>query len=222
MIPLVDLPMRNFKQIALASALLWPSAALAHPHAIIEANLEIVRDDSGAATELRHVWRFDEMFSTSVLLDFDANADNALQPEELEEVSKVVTLSIGEQGWFTEVRSGNDPVEIVGPDKIMVDYQDGQLLMFFAAKLKEPVSTVTAPFRVSVADPTYWVAVEIADPSAVQITGNGAACQADIARPDYDKLLAENPDSLTEEFFTNPQNASLTDQWMSWITIKCA
>lgn len=207
---------------AAAAALLAPAAASAHPHVFVEANLEVVRDESGAVTELRHVWRFDELFSTTVLMDFDANADNALQPEELEEVSKVVTQSIGEQGWFTEVRSGNDPVDIVAPEKIMVDYQDGQLLMFFPARLKTAVDVAAAPFRVSVSDPTYYVAMEIADESAVQITGNGAACKADIYRPDFDKLLTENPDALTEEFFNDPQNASLTDQWMSWITVKCA
>ncbi len=215
--------MKNFLRLAaISTALLSPAAAFAHPHVFVEANLEVVRGDGGAVTELRHVWRFDELFSTTVLMDFDANADNALQPEELEEVSKVVTQSIGEQGWFTEVRSGNDTVEVVAPEKIMVDYQDGQLLMFFPVKLKTAVDTQAAPFRVSVSDPTYYVAMEIADESAVQISGNGTDCKAEIYRPDFDKLLTENPDALTEEFFNDPQNASLSDQWMSWITDKCA
>ncbi len=155
--------MKRAAPLAFTAALVLPAVAFAHPHVMVEANLEIVRDEAGQVTELRHVWRFDELFSTTVLVDFDANADNALQPEELEEVSKTVTQSISEQDWFTEVRSGNDTVEIVGPDKIMVDYQDGQLLMFFPARLKQPVSTAAAPFRVSVSDPTYYVAMEIAD-----------------------------------------------------------
>ncbi len=214
--------MKRAASLVFASALVFPAAAFAHPHVFVEANLEIVRNEAGLVTELRHVWRFDELFSTTVLMDFDANADNALQPEELDEVSKTVTQSIGEQEWFTEVRSGNEPVEIIGPEKIMVDYQDGQLLMFFPARFKEPVSTATGPFRVSVSDPTYYVAMEIADEAAVQVTGNGASCKAEIYRPDYDKLLAENPAALTEDFFNDPQKASLNDQWMSWITLKCA
>jgi ABC-type uncharacterized transport system substrate-binding protein len=195
--------------------------ASAHPHVFIEANLEIVRDGAGAVTELRHVWRFDELFSTSVLLDYDTNADNKLETSELDEVSKTVTASIAEYNFYTELRVGSDPVEFSPPERIMVDFQDNQILMFFALKTKAPIETKSGNFKIAVSDASFYVALEIADESAVQILGDGAACTVTIDRPDYDALIARSSQTLTEQFFNDPKNASLGDEWLTWITPQC-
>jgi ABC-type uncharacterized transport system substrate-binding protein len=194
--------------------------ALAHPHVMVEANLEILRDKDGAATQLRHVWRFDELFSSSVLLDFDANADGQLDASELDEVSKVVTESIGENGFFTEVRLAGKPVHFKGPDIILVDYDEDQLLMFFAVTFDTPIPLTGEDFKVSVSDPSYYVAIDIPDESAVTITGGGPACAVQITTPDFDKLIADNK-AEGEKFFADPQNASLGDEWKTWIGLRC-
>ncbi len=196
------------------------SAAIAHPHVFVEANLEIVRSEDGTVRELRHVWRFDELFSSTVLLDFDTNADGKLDADELDEVSSVVTESIGESNFFTELRKGGQTLSFVPPEKILVDYDDSQILMFFAVQLKDGQKVGANEIRISVSDPSYYVAIEIADEAAIQISGNGAACQTDIRRPDFDTLYANN-NAKTEQFFADPQNASLGDEWMTWITLNC-
>lgn len=211
---------RFLRSAALIAALVLPVPANAHPHVFVEANLEIVRDDQGNITELRHVWRFDELFSTTVVLDFDANTNNILEPDELEEVSKTVTQSVGQENFFTEIRLGNGNVEFVPPEKINVDYKDGQLLMFFATTLKSPVKPGDGDFKVSVSDPTYYVAMDIADDAAVMISGNSTGCSTQVQRPDYDKLMSQT--MTTEDFFNNPSGAGLGDAWMTWVTLKCA
>jgi ABC-type uncharacterized transport system substrate-binding protein len=203
-----------------AFALALPLPANAHPHVFVETNLEIVRDDQGNITELRHVWRFDELFSTTVVLDYDTNTNNVLEPDELDEVSKTVTKSVGEENFFTEIRLGNKNVEFLPPEKINVDYKDGQILMFFATVLKSPVKPGDGDFKVSVADPTYYVAMEIADDAAVLISGNSTGCSSLVERPDYDKLMSQT--KTTEDFFNNPSGAGLGDAWMTWVTLKCA
>jgi ABC-type uncharacterized transport system substrate-binding protein len=205
-----------------AVALLSTGVALAHPHVMVDANLEIVRNGAGEVTELRNVWRFDELFSTTVVMDYDANGNNVLEPEELAEVSKTVTKSISEEDFFTEVRLGKDSVEFVPPAEIMVDYVDGQILMLFAVTFAKPVDTSSGQFRVSIADPTYYVAFELAGEAAVQVSGNGAGCGVDVLVPDYDKLMSQDPASLTEQFFNNPENADLGDDWMTWVNLKCS
>lgn len=196
-------------------------AARAHPHVTVEANLEIIRNTEGAVTELRHVWRFDELFSSTVLLDYDTNANGALESEELLAVSDTVTQSVGEQDYFTEVRLGTQTVEFSAPQKILVDYVDGQVLMFFALGFSKPVAMTSGPLKVSVSDPTYYVGMEIADETAVQVTGAGAACGVEIARPDFDKLMSQNPAAMTEQFFNDPKNDGLGDEWLTWITLTC-
>jgi len=205
-----------------AIAVMAPGLALAHPHVMVDANLEIVRNAAGEVIELRNVWRFDELFSTTVVLDYDANGNNVLEPEELDEVSKTVTKSISEEDFFTEVRLGKESVAFVPPPEIMVDYVDGQILMLFAVTFAKPVNASAGQFRVSVADPTYYVAFELAGEAAVQVSGNGAGCGVEVVVPDYDKLMSQNQASLTEQFFNNPENADLGDDWMTWVNLKCS
>jgi ABC-type uncharacterized transport system substrate-binding protein len=211
---------RLLHSAVLIAAVALPYSANAHPHVFVEANLEIVRDDQGNITELRHVWRFDELFSTTVVLDFDANANDMLEPDELDEVSKTVTQSVGQENFFTEIRQGNQDVEFLAPEKINVDYKDGQILMFFATRLKASVKPGDGDFKVSVSDPTYYVAMDIADDSAVMISGNASGCSSLVQRPDYDKLMSQA--ATTEDFFNNPNGAGLGDAWMTWVTLKCA
>jgi len=200
----------------------FSSGAMAHPHVFVEASLEIVRNSDGKFSELRQVWRFDELFSTTVVLDFDANANNTLEPEELEEVSKTVTKSVGEENFFTELRLGKENIDFVAPDRINVDYKDGQILMFFETVLAKPVASTEGDFRISVSDPTYYVAMEIAEEGAVIVSGNSAGCTSAISRPDYDLLLSQNQAKATEDFFNNPSGAGLGDDWLTWVTLKCS
>ena len=207
--------------LSLVIVLALPEIAVAHPHVFVESNLEIVRNNEGAVTELRHVWRFDDLFSADVLLNYDENGDGKLEPNELDEVGRTIGSSISEYDYYTEVRSGSDNDEFEQPEAVMVDYVDNQVLVFFSLKMKQPVSLKGKPFKVSVSDPTFYVAMEIADEAAVQITGNGAGCKASISRPDFDKLYSQNSQTLTEQFFADPKNASLGDDWLTWVSVEC-
>ena len=206
------------------AAVIWAAlagAAAAHPHVFVESNLEIVRDSQGAVTELRHVWRFDDLFSSDVMLNYDANGDGKLDHDELDEVGKTVGSSIAEYDYYTEVRLGDENPDFNPPEAVMVDYVDNQVLIFFSLKMKKPVPINGKLLRVSVSDPTFYVAMEIKDEAAVQITGNGVGCKTEIIRPDFDRLYAQNSQTLTEQFFADPKNASLGDDWLTWINIEC-
>src|SRR5690606_40211105 len=93
--------------ISAAAALLLASmpAALSHPHVFAEANLEVAVAANGSVEALRHVWRFDDLFSSTVLLEFDKNSDLTLDHDELEEVGKVIHESLAEFDYFQFVES---------------------------------------------------------------------------------------------------------------------
>jgi len=126
---------------------LAPAAALAHPHIFVEARLEVVAGKDGSVEELRNVWRFDEVFSSSVVMDFDKNTDLKLEPNELAEVGKTVKQSLAEYDYYMNLTIDGKNVTVQKPDIIHVDYKDGQLLMFFAVK---PVEKMPLKGRLSV------------------------------------------------------------------------
>lgn len=120
--------------VAGLAILLAPTLAFAHPHIFAEARLEVASDDKGEVSELRNVWRFDELFSASVVLDFDKNSNATLDPDELAEVGQTVLESLSEYNYYTTALENGKSIKVSKPEHITVDYKDGQLLMIFAVK----------------------------------------------------------------------------------------
>ena len=206
--------------IVAASAMVAAAApAGAHPHVFAEARLEVVIGDDGIS-ELRHVWRFDELFSATVLLEFDADADLKMAPEELEEVGRIVHESLGEFNYYTFVDRDGKEVAIVAPDHINVDYQDGQLLMFFAVQ-PEDALPLAGKLSFGVYDPTMYTAIDFINDSDLVVEGNAANCTPEVVRPDPDQVLAQNQQSLTEAFFDDPASNDFSKFFATRLELKC-
>ena len=119
-------------------ALSAPGLALAHPHIFAEARLEVIAADDGTVSELRNIWRFDEVFSSSVLLDFDANTDLKLDEAELAELGQVMHASLADFDYITTMTVDGQDVAMAKPDAIRVSYEENQILVFFAVKPEKP------------------------------------------------------------------------------------
>ncbi len=78
----------------------------------MEARLEVVAGDDGNIKELRNVWRFDEVFSSTVLLDFDKNKNLKLDPEELKAVGKTVKESLADFDYYTNITQNGKKIDI--------------------------------------------------------------------------------------------------------------
>lgn len=203
------------------TATLFPLEASAHPHIFAEARLEVVADESGAVSELRNVWRFDELFSSSVLLDFDKNTNLKLDPEELSEVGKVVLESLSEYNYYTTITEDGKNIAVSKPDVINVDYQDGQLLMFFAVKPGEAMP-LKGKLTFGVYDPTMYTAMDFpTDGDMVVIGDKFASCKHQVVRPDPDEVLAQNQASLTDAFFNDPAGTDMSKMFATRLEITC-
>jgi ABC-type uncharacterized transport system substrate-binding protein len=204
-----------------ASLIAIPSQAAAHPHVFVEANLEVVRDDAGLITEVRHVWRFDEVFSSTVVLDFDENGDGVLDKGELDIVASETKQSLAEYNFFTEIRNAGDGVDVYEPEPYIVDYVDGQILMIIAMELVTPTAAGNE-FKISVSDPTYYVAVDLVGENAVHMSGNSTDCEHEIERPDFDALLARDQQTLIGRFTQGEETFVATDEYLTWVHFRCA
>ena len=165
------LRLRNF--VILIGCLL-PTTAWAHPHVFAEARLEIETSGDGQIIELRNVWRFDEVFSSSVILDFDENADLVLDSAELANISTMVTQSLAEFDYYVSVTANGKDIGISLPQSINVDYQDGQLLMFFAV-VPDKDLMLDGKIAVGVFDPTMYAAIDFMNDEDMMVTGGSIA-----------------------------------------------
>ena len=213
--------MRFLPLLIAGAALAAPAAALAHPHIFAEARLEVVAGDDGTVSELRNVWRFDDMFSASVVMDFDKNSNSELDPEELAEVGKTVLESLEEFSYYTTITEDGKTVKVGKPDAINVDFKDGQLLMFFTVKPGE-VMPLKGKLTFGVYDPTMYAAMDFAsDDDLVAVGDKFAACKRAVVRPDTDEVLAQNQDSLTEAFFNDPAGTDMSKLFATRLEMTC-
>lgn len=203
------------------ATLLSPALAAAHPHIFAEARLEIVSDDKGEIGELRNVWRFDEMFSASVVLDFDKNSNATLDPDELAEVGQTVLESLAEYNYYTTILDNGKTVKVNRPDSIAVDYKDNQLLMIFAVKPAEAMP-LKGKLSFGVYDPTMYTAMDFPTDDDLAVVGEKIeACNRQVVRPDPDEVLAENKDALTDAFWNDPTGTDMSKLFATRIEITC-
>lgn len=198
-----------------------PGIALAHPHVFAEARLEVVADDAGAIGELRNVWRFDEVFSSSVVMDFDKNGNATLDEDELTEVGKTVLTSLGDYSYYTALSLDGKTIKVQRPDVIRVSFQDGQLLMFFAVK-PETVMPLKGKLTFGVYDPTLYTSIDFAKDEDLATTGNGFnACKRAVVRPDPDEVLKDNQANLTSAFFEDPTGTNMSKLFATRLEVTC-
>jgi ABC-type uncharacterized transport system substrate-binding protein len=197
-----------------------PAAALAHPHVFADARLEIVSDDTGNVVELHNVWRFDEVFSSSVLMDFDKNTNLKLDPEELQEVGNTVLTSLADFDYYTTLTDNGKPVKVSKPDAINVDYKDGQLLMFFAVKPAAPMP-LKGKLTFGVYDPTLYTSIDFASDKDVVMMGKFDGCSGTVVRPDPDTVIADNKAALTDAFFNDPAGTNMSKLFATRMEVTC-
>lgn len=213
--------MRLLPLLVAGATIIAPAAALAHPHIFAEARLEVVAGEDGTVSELRNVWRFDEMFSASVVMDFDKNSNAALDPDELAEVGQTVLESLEEFSYYTTITEDGKTIKVAKPDAINVDYKDGQLLMFFTVKPGEAMP-LKGKLTFGVYDPTMYAAMDFAsDDDLIAVGDKFAACKRAVVRPDPDEVLAQNQDSLTEAFFNDPAGTDMSKLFATRLELTC-
>lgn len=214
--------MKSFKTILPVAVLtmLAPAAATAHPHVFADARLEIVAGGDGTIQELHNVWRFDDVFSSQVLLDFDKNTNLVLDPDELEEIGKTVRTSLEEFSYYTTLTQDGKTVAVAKPDVINVDWKDGQLLMFFAIKPATPMP-LKGKLTFGVYDPTLYASIDFPSDQDVVLMGDFKACKHAVVRPDADEVIAENQSTLTDAFFNDPTGTDMSKLFATRMEVTC-
>lgn len=175
---------------------------MAHPHILAEARLEIVVDGTGEVERLKHLWRFDEFFSSTVILEFGAVGRTELNEEELSAVSRTIHSSLADFNYFQTVLFSGKELTMRPPTEFQVYFDDRQLIVAFEAEPRDPL-LLRGSFTFGVYDPTLFTAIEFQEDEHIAIRRLPANCDTVVVRPDPFDVIAENQDSLTEDFFND-------------------
>lgn len=196
-------------------------AAFAHPHVFVQARLEVVAGADNTIKELRNTWRFDEVFSSSVMLDFDKNGDLKLDHSELQDIANTIRSSLGDYGYFTFISASGATVNVAKPQVFNADYKDNQLLVFFIVKPEKPIP-IKGNLSFGVHDPTLYTAIDFKKDGDIVETGDALKkCKRTVVRPNPDDVIKQNQASLTEAFFNDPTGTDMGKLFATRLDLAC-
>ncbi|ESX27429.1 hypothetical protein X765_19870 [Mesorhizobium sp. LSHC440B00] len=204
------------------AALLLASAAVAnaHPHVFAEAKLDLTVGPDRTVKSLRHSWRFDDLFSSTVLMEFDKNFDLVLDAKELDEVALTVHASLAEYNYFQMVTLNGKDVAMAPPPKFSVSYENDQLVVQFETQPKDPLA-LAGKVTIGVYDPTFYTAIDFTDDDKIAVAGLPEGCSRAVVRPDPDTAIAQNQKSLTDAFFSDPTGTDLGKIFATRLELTC-
>lgn len=211
----------RFKYFLLGGAVLAAatSQAYAHPHVFAEARLEVAVKD-GNVEALRHVWRFDDLFSSTVLFEFDQNRDLKLDHDELEMVGSVIHESLAEFDYFQFVTANGKDIAMNAPERIVAMFENQQLMIIFESQPVEELA-LDGDLHFGVYDPTFYTAIDFYDDDNLVVAAMPEACARQVVRPDPDEAMAMNQQSLTEAFFNEPGGVDMSKLFATRLELSC-
>lgn len=164
-----------------ALALLAPSgSATAHPHVWITDVTTFVFEGRELVA-LRHHWQFDEIFSSFVIEEHDANGDGRFDAAETASVQEGAFSNLEEYDYFTHARIAGDPQRLTDVQDFRATVADGVLIYEFTLPLPAPIDPAHVSFAAGVYDPEYYVEVLLDENDPVRFAGlPPGACTFDI------------------------------------------
>jgi ABC-type uncharacterized transport system substrate-binding protein len=143
--------------------------AAAHPHVFIESKLAFVFD-AGKVTALRLNWVFDDVFSDSLLTQFDADGDGTFDALESNAVGEGVLPNLKMFHYFTYVFVDGKELDPIDPTEFGASVDDKRVVTFhMTVPLPRPVDPRTAALAAEVYDSEYYVQVDLAQQGSVSL-----------------------------------------------------
>ncbi len=135
-----------------------PFFFIAHPHVFIDNRTSVIFDDTGL-TGFRHEWTFDEMFSSTIIHEFDLNADGKFDENEIKEVIKGAFSNLKEHNYFTYITINGNQFKIKGFEDFHAEIDSGSMIYYFFLPCEVPATSSNQEVKIAVYDPTYFVQV---------------------------------------------------------------
>jgi ABC-type uncharacterized transport system substrate-binding protein len=135
-----------------------PITSVAHPHVFIDTRVSVLFNEKGL-TCFKIEWTFDEMFSSTLIQDFDINLDGKFNVKEIKKIESVILSNLKEYDWFTHITINDKQFTIKEINGFYASIDSG--VVFYEFFLPCEVTAVERDREVKIAiyDPTYFVQI---------------------------------------------------------------
>jgi ABC-type uncharacterized transport system substrate-binding protein len=200
------LPRLTCLTLSAAAALVCGEAA-AHPHVFAEAKMTLMLTQNGTVDKIKHHWVFDDLFSSTVIVEFDKNEDLKLDADELKEVQKTIVDSIGDYNYFQTISNNGKDIKMARPPNLTAS-MDGATLVIDFDSAPEKILPLHGKVSFGIFDPTFYTAIDYVEDTDMSSSALPAGCASKVVRPDPEEAIAQNKQNLTDAFYatTDPAN----------------
>jgi ABC-type uncharacterized transport system substrate-binding protein len=130
----------------------------AHPHVFIDNRISVIFDDNGL-NGFKHEWIFDEMFSSTMIREFDLDADGKFNEKEIKGVLSGAFFNLKEHNYFTDISINGHRFKIKEFEDFRAGIDSGVVVYEFFLPCEVTASRKNQEVTIAVYDPTYFVQV---------------------------------------------------------------
>jgi ABC-type uncharacterized transport system substrate-binding protein len=154
----------------LAVALALPIAAAAHPHIFIEHRMQLLFDQTGV-TGLRMVWRFDELYSSTLRTDYTDTPKGPITANDVQSLREHHFTPVAAKHFFAGATLNGEKLPLDHFTDFEAKFVDNKAVYSFTIPLKPSAQAAKNTLEVAVFDPEYYIDFELAAETPVKTTG---------------------------------------------------
>lgn len=164
---------RHIRRLLFCILLFIPAVtAVSHPHIFVENNL-VLRVEESKITGIRHVWHFDEMFSSMIIKDF-TDGDYSLSKQDVRGIREGAFRNLENHDYFTHITVNGEQVQAATVDSFSARLEGRNIIYDFTLKTDIPVGPEGIELTVGVYDTSYYTDVQFSESEPLQVSGNSA------------------------------------------------
>ncbi|WP_417814450.1 DUF1007 family protein [Thalassospira alkalitolerans] len=171
---------------------LWAGSgmpAFAHPHVWIDADAQMVFENDKITAITIH-WLFDDLFSMTLIDEFDENHDLRFFDQENTAVHDNAFVALADVSWLTHLRTNEKLVSFKGAKDFKADITDDRRVSYdFTLMLNEPLDPTKDNIALSVYDAEFYIDVAFTEVDPILFRGNTKTkCHYEMSEDDKNRI----------------------------------
>ena len=176
------------------------TSVAAHPHVWINNRTDVIFNDQGLITGIAVEWDFDKEYTKIAIEGLDANDDGYYSAGELQLLATENIKALKDYDYFVYMRDDKKKLAYQEVTEYGQVHSNDVLKMYFTVPLAEPIDPKTTKFNYAIYDPSFFIAIDYPDQSAVSAIGKRPAnCNVTLHQPQGDENTAETRQMLSEK-----------------------
>ena len=114
-----------------------------------------------------------------------------------------------------------DPNAGLRASVVVATFDGDHLVLMFESQPAEPLK-LSGKVDFGVYDPTFYTAIEYLEDGMMMVSGLPEGCSQSVIRLDSDEAIAQNQETLTEEFFNDPTGNDYSRIFATRLELSCA